>query len=289
MSWAIILAGGEGTRLAEAARKRYGYARPKQFCDFDGRGTLLGRAIARASRVAPPQRVLVATTRQHRVFADEVLASRSVRQVEQPTNRGTAPGLLLPLLHVLREDPNGVVVMLPADHHVANEAMFDAALQRASAFARQQPSCVALVGATPDGDDDGYGWVIPGDDEQGVATVTAFREKPPADERARLRAGGALVNTFVVVARASTLAAALARHVPGWWRAMRDCERDPARLDALFDVAPPADLSAHVLERIPEQLRVVRLPAEAGWSDVGTPARLARIVRPTATRRPADG
>lgn len=280
MTWTIVLAGGQGSRLCEESRRRFGYARPKQYCDFDGNGSLLERTLARARRVSQAGRIVVVTTRAHRSEADEALRGHpDVVQVEQPGSRDTTPGILLPLLYVLAREPTAPVVLLPADHHFVDEELFGAAVDHALALVAEVPWQIAVLGAEPAGPIDDLGWLVP-DDERAAPSVRAFREKPDRAEIDDLIRQGALVNTMVLVGRARTLSAVFARWAPGWWRAMTAAARDPERLEAAYDVLPPSNFSRDVLENIPQMLRMVRVPAAAGWSDIGTPTRLAQALTP---------
>lgn len=279
MPWTIVLAGGEGTRLSDESRRRFGYARPKQFCDFDGRGTLLDRTLRRARAISAGSRIVVVTTRKHRAEADRVLeAHPDVVRVEQPANRDTTPGILLPLLHVLDWDPGAPVLLLPADHHVTDEAVFARAARRAVEVVREAPQRIAVLGADPAGALEDYGWLVPAGPGP-EAPVGAFREKPGPEELVALCRGGALVNTFVLAARARMLASVLATHAPGWWRTLTSMRLGDA-LEAAYDVLPSANFSKDILEKIPHLMSIVPLAAEAGWSDIGTPARLARAMPP---------
>lgn len=281
MTWTIVLAGGSGARLADESRRRYGYARPKQYCAFDGHGTLLDRAIGRARRFSAPEQIVVITTRAHRSEAREVLDGHpGVVHLEQPRGRDTTPGLLLPLLYVLSRGPDDPLLMLPADHHVESEALFAEAVGRAIDAVTEDPGRVAMLAAEPGSAPEDYGWVVPrvpGDPRSGVM---GFREKPGAAEIEHLRAQGALVNTFVLVAKARMFAALMATRTPGWWRVLTGANGDAMRIEAAYDVLPSSNFSREVLEKIPHLLHLVTVPSDAGWSDVGTPARLARAFTP---------
>ena len=276
-TWAIVLAGGEGTRLESECVKRYGYPRPKQFCDFDGTGTLLDRTLKRATAIVPEQRIVVVTTRRHRAEADEVLFRwPNVLRVEQPRNAETTAGILLPMLHVLATDRTSSVVVLPSDHHVRHERAFIRALTRATALARKTPDGIVLLGARPELPEEGYGWIVPGGRaDGGTRTVARFREKPPLDEVERLLESGALLNTFVLAARVEVLVALIAHHVPDAWSRLSTAWQSEARLERAYQDLPRSNFSKDVLERA-TALRV--LPVSAGWSDVGTPDRLQREV-----------
>lgn len=286
MTWTIVLAGGSGTRLAEVSRRRYGYARPKQFCDYDGGGTLLDRALDRARRHSVDARIVVVTTRAHRFEAEQALAAHpEVVWLEQPRGLDTTPGILAPLLHVRAADPDAEVVLLPADHHVLDERVFAGAVRRGLDVARAAPGTLAVLGAEPAGSVEDYGWLVPSSAEPG-ARVLSFREKPAAAELDALRRAGAVVNTLVLVGSARAFASSIAAHCPGWWRALRAAGADADRIEAAYDVLPASNFSRDVLENVTDRLRIVVVPATAGWSDVGTPARLEDAFGEGARRAP---
>lgn len=284
MTWTIVLAGGTGSRLASECNQRYGYARPKQFCDFDGNGTLLEHTLARARVFSPPERIVVVTARAHRAEADEVLRDQGdLVRVEQPCPRDTTPAVSAGLLAVLARDPTAHIIVMPSDHHVADARCFARALEQANELVDGDPEGIALLGAVPDGPCDGYGWVVP---QRATASgVEEFCEKPSAAEAACLIDRGAVVNTLVTVAHAAALTGALERHSPRWWRTLA-ASPDEASLEEAYTTLPGENFSTDVLEHIPQLLRLVRIEAEAGWSDIGTPARLARALAAERAARP---
>lgn len=288
MNWVILLAGGAGTRLADESLRRYGYARPKQFCDFGG-GTLLELTLYRARRFAPDRRIVVITTRQHRRDACPIMTRHPrVCHLEQPRNRDTTPGLLLPLMHIRALDPEATVIVMPTDHAVADEVVFASTVEHALEVVENHADAIALLAAEPSGLDADYGWLVPAagpavSSDERWPPVAAFREKPLCDEIPRLRAQGALLNTFVFAARAATLEDAFQRWAPQYLEGILATHRDPALLEVTFDVLPNSNFSRDVLQRMPGQLRIVPLPKSAGWSDIGTPERLAN-----ARWRPED-
>lgn len=278
-TWAIVLAGGDGTRLQQASRRRYGYARPKQFCDYDGSGTLLEHTLERALRMVPEERVVVITTRGWEAETEESLRHYPrVANVVQPANLGTGPGILLPLLHVLQRDPEANVVLMPSDHHVQNRGAFVEAATAALDLTRAHSAYVGLLGAMPEVPEEGYGWIVPRPvAEEGWSGVAEFREKPDMDEAIRLWRRGALLNTFVMAGRAIAFSALFAQHTPGWWRTLIRAAHRPAMLEAAYSVLPECNFSTAVLQHACGELRVIAM-REAGWSDIGTPERLSRAV-----------
>jgi mannose-1-phosphate guanylyltransferase len=284
MTWTIVLAGGTGDRLAEETRRRFGYQRPKQFCDFDGTGTLLDKALLRAGRVSDVRRTLVVTTRDHRRDADEILQRHpGVRKVEQARSRDTTPGIALPILHVYARDPDDLVLLLPSDHFIVDEDRCASTIGRALDRARSHPDRVVILGAEPGDTGEERGWIVPSGDGFGVSRVL---DCPTPAEIGPLRAGGALINTSILAARARTLARVIARQVPGWWRALLEAFPDKGRLEAAFDVLPPSEFVADVLQRVSERLDVLRLDSAIGWSDLSTPANMARVLSPERREPP---
>jgi mannose-1-phosphate guanylyltransferase len=283
-TWAIILAAGQGQRLARLTRALYGREVPKQFAALDGEQTFLQQTITRAKRLTPPERMVVVVAEEHGALAREQLAPfGGIRVVEQPRNVGTLPGLLLPLAHVLDEAPRARVVVYPSDHHVQRFGPFIDAVERAIAAVEHAPSRTVLVGARADRAATDLGWIMPGrtlgaTGEQKVSAVERFVEKPPATTAARLHEAGALWNTLLIALDGASfwdgaleahplLAQSFQRYRSG----VRTANEAAVRRD-VYERLPTLDLSRDLLERWPG-LAVVEM-ADAGWSDCGTPERL---------------
>ena len=118
---------------------------------------------------------------QHRRWWEAPLWSLPPSNViVQPENKGTAVGLLLPLLHIVRRDPNATVVVLPSDHFVRDEAVLARGLQQAARLARVDPQHVYLLGLVPEEIDPELGYILPEERTRQVSRrVRQFIEKPP--------------------------------------------------------------------------------------------------------------
>ena len=126
--WAIVLAAGDGRRLRRLTTTRSGLAIPKQFCSLERGPSLLQEAIERASRIADLERICPIVAAQHEQWwRDQLRGVPRDNIIVQPDNRGTANGVLLPLLTILERDPQARVVLLPSDHYVRYEAVLSAA------------------------------------------------------------------------------------------------------------------------------------------------------------------
>lgn len=278
MNHIVILAGGEGRRLEGPARARYGYARPKQYCDFGDGMTLLDRSLVRAHAIVEPEGILVVTTKGHHREAEEVLRRwPGVQWLEQPQNRDTLPGLALPILTLLAQDSHACVAVLPSDHAVEDDDAFVECVARSLAEVPYYPYDLLLLGTQLAAPEAGYGWILPAASRRSLPQVAAFLEKPPEAELPGLIASGALANTFVMAGYAWTFADLILKHAPSWFHGIVRGLADESQLTRVYEALPAANFSHVVLEPACERLRVLSMPP-VGWSDVGTPERLARVL-----------
>jgi mannose-1-phosphate guanylyltransferase len=278
--WAVVLAGGDGERVSTLTRDAAGHVVPKQFWSCGSRAPMLYWALARARQVAPVPRVLVVVNECHRVFWETQLADLPRHNlVRQPSNRGTAVGVLLALVEIrARGSAAAPVVLLPSDHYVGNEALLHRALAAAVRAVRLDGRRVLLLGMTPDGAGAGYGWILPATGDP-VAPVARFVEKPPASDIGLMVSRGALVNSFILVARVQAMLDVIEHELPDVVRAFEGgvAGADGAGIGRLYDGLPAVDLSRDVLQHAAGRLSVVRVPP-CGWTDLGTPERLLQFM-----------
>lgn len=283
---AVVLAGGDGRRLAEVTERLYGYARPKQFCRLGSERTLLDETIERALWfTGVGERIWVSTSRTHRTEAAECLAGRpEVQRIEQPRNLDTTPGILLPVMRILARDPDATVLILPSDHHISDDQRFINALTGVLDALEAHPNTLLLAGARLVQPEPDLGWIVPGVPVGRWRSVEAFVEKPSDASAEQLHARGALANTFALVARAEAIAELARRYVPDWWEGLRDVRDDPLELEQLYRQIEPSSFSRDVLSKATGSLGVVPLYG-VEWSDIGTPERLSAV---RGTSRPGD-
>ena len=200
-TWALVLAAGEGSRL-RALTTTNGVAVPKQFCSLQGGPSLLQEALHRAEAVAPRSRICTIVAEQHRRWWQGPLWSLpSQNIIVQPENRGTAAGLLLPLLHIEARDLEARVVVLPSDHYVRDEATLARALRNATTKIRTGRDELYLLGIGPDEADPELGYILPStNDGANGLRVAQFIEKPPTTLARSLIERGGLWNAFILVA-----------------------------------------------------------------------------------------
>jgi len=284
-NWAIVLAAGEGTRLRELTT-RSGIATPKQFCSLRGGRSLLGDALARAARIVPRKRIVVVVAEEHRRFWEpEVAGLAPENVVVQPRNKGTAAGILLPALSVLERDPGARLAFLPSDHFVAREYVIEASLRLALESLDEHESLdghvggLTLLGITPDAPETGYGWIVPAKSDRLLRPVERFVEKPPEGDASELFASGALWNSFLFAVEGGTLLRFFEGRLPELVASFRgalavEASSRAERLDALYAELETHDFSHDVLQANERRLRLEIVPP-CGWTDLGTPARVA--------------
>jgi mannose-1-phosphate guanylyltransferase len=282
--WSIVLAGGEGTRLADYVERRFGERRPKQYCAFLGARTMFEHTLDRAARLTGGEHVVAVVGADHARWAAPQIVGRGATLVRQPANRDTAAGLYLPLAWVRRRDPEAVVAVLPSDHFIRPAERFVELVAAALDVAADEPDRIVLFGAEPDEIELEYGYVLPGATVESphlrpLHEAAFFVEKPSPAVASSAIYRHALWSTFVMTGR-----------VDAFWEAGRDCVPDVvARFDRLVEAIdtpdedvvlraiyldmPVVSFSRAVLERIVARCLLARLDG-VEWSDWGRAERI---------------
>ncbi|HVV84419.1 MAG TPA: sugar phosphate nucleotidyltransferase [Kofleriaceae bacterium] len=284
-SWFIVLAGGEGKRLAGLTRALYGADVPKQFAVLTGTRSLLQDTLERAAALGDLTRTVVVVTRHHEQLAREQLAPYpGVHLLVQPAGLDTGPGMLLPLAYVRAREPSARVVVLPADHHLPNVEPLRRALRDAASH-RASRGRVTLIGVHADRAETEYGWIVPGvrlagRDRDTVWSVRRFVEKPAEPIAERLRARGAVWNTFMATGPVAAFWGLARPRVPEQvrafeqWAARLDEPGADDRLRAVYAELRPSNWSVDVLSDVPPGRLALVSMSGSGWSDWGCPRRV---------------
>jgi mannose-1-phosphate guanylyltransferase len=281
--WAVILAGGDGTRLKSLTRQIAGDDRPKQFCSVLGGATLLEETQRRTALELADERTLYVVNQVHQPYYAPILGARHEENlVAQPSNRGTAPAILYSLLRIVARDPEAVVAFFPSDHYISDNSKFMAHVRAALETARERPDLVVLLGLEPESPEVEYGWIEPAAQLKGrskVCGVRRFWEKPNKLLAQVLQLRGCLWNSFVMVASVQALLNSIAAAVPELYRefsCLVPLFRTPAEtnaIDNLYACLQEVNFSHQVLAQRPDRLAVIRV-AGVRWNDLGEPKRV---------------
>lgn len=276
----VVLSGGSGTRLWPLSREKY----PKQLLPLVDDLSMLQSTVARLDGLGGLAQPLLICNEEHRFAVAEqvrVLGKQGTVLLE-PVGRNTAPAMTLAALWARRTGEDPVLVVMPADHVIAEGAVFRTAVERAVTLAEQ--GMAVTFGITPDCPETGYGYIQQGaalGDGSGAFTLARFVEKPDrATAEGYLDAGDYLWNSGIFVMKASVWLAALAVGRPDILAACEAAmagarsDGDFVRLAREAFVACPADsIDYAVMERLtagsPGLPQGVVIPLSAGWSDVG--------------------
>lgn len=264
MLHAVVMAGGSGTRFWPLSRSK----RPKQFLPLTGGEPLIVETVKRLKGM--PTWIVCGTG--HAKPVQKLV--KKAKLVVEPQARNTAPAIALATLHVAHEDPNATLAVLPSDQHVADVAAFRAALETAEKTAHH--GFIVTLGIEPTRPDTGYGYIRLGDPLEGgpARRVKQFVEKPNLETAEQYLASKEYVwNAGMFVFRASTMLAALEKHMPELYGPLEELEKVigtkkyDAALKKLFPKMPATSIDYGVAERA-ENMAVV--PGSFGWSDVGS-------------------
>jgi len=270
----VILAGGSGSRLWPLSRQRL----PKQFLELDGQGagTMFQRTLARLDGLQHDQPLVVSNVDHRFVVAEQLRAAKRIgrRIILEPLARNTAPAIALAALEACRDGDDPVLLVLAADHYVADEQAFRSAVALAEPFA--QRGDLVTFGIKPVAAETGFGYIQCGHQlDGGAVAIAGFKEKPSLELAERYLASGEyLWNSGMFMFRASRYLAELQRLRPDILSACREAFA-AAELDSTF-----LHVCANAFARCDDESvdyavmehtdAGVMVPLDAGWSDLGS-------------------
>jgi mannose-1-phosphate guanylyltransferase len=279
----VIMAGGSGTRFWPLSRR----ARPKQFLALAGDLPLLTATVRRLPPLARPADTYVVCGPSHAAAARKLVRELPAGNViVEPCARNTAPCVGLAALHVAARHPHGIVAMLPADHHIARPEAFREAIAEAARLAEK--GHIVTIGIRPHAPETGYGYLKVGAKVPGkvrgrnqARKVERFVEKPDVVTAARYLADGHyLWNSGMFVFRADVILEEIRRAMPVLGEQLEVIQqsigtpRYRRTLARVFPDCPSISIDYGVMEK---SQRIVVVPADFGWSDVGSFAALPEV------------
>jgi len=269
----VILSGGSGTRLWPISRKNL----PKQFLSLAGSNTLFQQTVKRAMRLPDASAPVVVASDDHRFLAAEQLQQLQVSDASillEPVARNTAPAIAVGALQAQAKHADAILLVLPADHLIGDDAAFGDAVAKARPLAEQ--GWLVTFGIRPDRPETGFGYIRRGAGlENETFQVQQFVEKPQLDvAQAYVTSGEYDWNSGMFMFRASTYLAELGIHAPVMLAAAREAfdkansDLDFIRLQAeAFASAPSDSIDYAVMEKT---ARAAVVPVACHWSDIGS-------------------
>ena len=268
-NFALIMAGGQGTRFWPYSTRK----RPKQFLPILGKDPLITCTFRRLERVVPRERIFVVAEEAYRAPVMEALPGLdAANYIAEPAPRNTAPCMILANIVLSRLDPEGRVLVVPADHHINDEETF--ARQMGDALDFSERPVIVTAGIVPNHPHTGYGYIryAPGRQAHSGETVfhpvEAFVEKPDTPTAQRyLEQGGYCWNSGMFAYKLRHFRTLLETHAPEFARGYADLEAAPAEESArAFAALRPMSIDYALMEKGAEAWM---MPAAFDWNDVG--------------------
>jgi mannose-1-phosphate guanylyltransferase/mannose-6-phosphate isomerase len=276
--FAVIMAGGSGTRFWPLSREKM----PKQLLKIGGEETLIQETVKRILPVARKENIFIVTNHS---LVDEIISQLSSKFelpweeniVLEPQAKNTAPALGLAALHLERLNKESIMFVLAADHAIRNDEAFLACLDKAADAARL--GYLVTLGIKPDRPDTGYGYIREGSSYQeremlGIRRVAAFVEKPDIETAKRyLKEGGYYWNSGIFIWKTKTLLQEIEKHAPKLYAGLVEIresigtEKETEVIKRVFKNLQSVSIDYAVMEKTD---KAVVIPADIGWSDVGS-------------------
>lgn len=273
-TYALILAGGVGSRLWPRSRE----SRPKQLLALVSERSMLQETVERVSPLVSPERLIIMTNAG---YATEVRAQLpevpAENVISEPTIRGTASAIGYGAMVIAHHDPSATMFSLHADHYIRDVEGFRQALRAATEVAGQ--GFLVTIGIAPAHPETGYGYIERGEElgtykGHPAYRVVRFTEKPDREcARAFVESGRYYWNSGLFTWQVSTILDAFAEYMPDTYAKLQmmasaiGTDREQEALTRVWPTLENQTIDYGIMERA-EHVAVV--PADFGWSDVGT-------------------
>ncbi|MGK2848645.1 MAG: mannose-1-phosphate guanylyltransferase [Minisyncoccota bacterium] len=275
-TYAVIMAGGSGTRLWPLSRKHM----PKQFHAFISQQTMIQETFQRVARIVPKDNIFVSTTDQYQALVLEQLPEITpARLIVEPQPRNTAPAIALVAATVAKIDPDAIVATIASDHAIENPEEFETTLRVAYTTLMQYPDKLVTVGINPTHPDTGLGYIKMGKEfatieEKRIFHIDAFKEKPDlvtAEEY--LSNWEYLWNAGYFIFSARQFAQWTHKLTPELYQVITDLteslDQSLEKRSMLYAHARNEPIDTLIVEKLSAEQRLV-IPSALRWSDVGS-------------------
>ena len=282
MNYAVIMAGGAGTRLWPISRERL----PKTALALYSNQSMFQITVERLAPLFSPQQIIVVAGAEHAaVLAEQVPEIPAENYILEPEGRGTAPAIALAAIHLITRDPQASMAVLTADHFIGKPKIFRQAL--AAALTVAQSDYLVTLGITPNSPSTEYGYIEQGEhfmniDGFEVLKAKRFVEKPDLNTaQAMLEAGNYCWNSGMFIWKVSTILKAFETFMPELYQqvlALRQTIGTKAYIDTLAQVWPGIKKQTIDYGIMEKAEHVAVLPVDIQWADVGNWASLRQLL-----------
>lgn len=269
MTHAVIMAGGSGTRFWPASRA----AKPKQFLELFGQGTMIQQTVQRLSGLVAPSCIWIVTNEAFRDLVAQQLPEIPAENILcEPVARNTAPCIAISAACIKERDPGAVMVVLPADHVIEDEEIFREVLSTGIHYASGTDSLIT-IGIAPNRPETGYGYIQAGELKSPgrfpVHAVKRFAEKPALDKAiAFLASGDYFWNSGMFIWSVSSITKSFSTYRPDIASLANSCmKRGIPDLQSFFNQVASVSIDYGIMEAAEN---VVVIPGNFGWNDVGS-------------------
>lgn len=295
MLHAVVMAGGSGTRFWPKSRR----ARPKQLLKLLGERTMIQETLDRVAPLVRPEHVHVITGADLAAAVREQLPEvKAENVVGEPCARDTAACVGLAALRVVNQDPDGTMLMLPADHRIEPAEAFRESIRAACEVVEEDPSTFVVFGVVPTRAETGYGYIERAEEIGkprgiGLYRVARFQEKPNRETAERFLASGNFSwNAGIFVWKASAVLEALRKYQPTIAEKLDEIGRDfgtsreEETLARRFPEIPKMPIDRAVMETYPN-VKVIEVNYD--WNDVGDWRSLGELLEHDAEGNAGQG
>jgi len=277
MTYAVIMAGGVGTRFWPQSRK----SKPKQFLKFFNDRSLIQNTVDRIKKLIPAENILVVTNERYvDMVKKQVPEIPSDNIIGEPMGKNTAPCIALAAAVIQQKDPEGVMVVLPSDHHITKPDDFIEVLKTAVGKAEEDHSLIT-IGIKPHRPETGYGYIQFDDSDSEIINdnpvhrVVTFAEKPDMETAIQfVNSGDFLWNSGMFIWKARTILEQMDKHLSQIYKQTRilsnKFDKGDDKKDAIYhfyDNCMSISIDYGIMEKA-DTVNVV--PGDFGWNDVGS-------------------
>lgn len=273
--YVIIMAGGAGTRFWPLSR----HEKPKQFLDILGTGeTLLQQTFRRFKSNCNENNIYVVTNAEHRELVVSQLNINPANVLAEPFRRNTAPCIAFGTYRIMKENPEAVIAVTPADHLIIKEDRFSEVISKSFEFAGKNNALLTL-GIKPDRPETGYGYIQadrkkPVEAFDGLMKVKTFTEKPDLDlARVFIESGDFYWNSGIFIWKASAVVSSFEKHLPDMYLAFEEgkerlgTDDESSFIGRIYSECKSISIDYGIMEKADN---VYVMCTDIGWSDLGT-------------------